>query len=385
MVIHPKNAVKLFGVLIMCACAVLVCTLFLNSNIDLARIEDQITGPEMATIYNLTVSSGNMTCAVTGGVLGLTTVVMLLFYVKHYIDTHKAELGILKALGYSNWKIAKEFWAFGLSVFMGTGIGFALAFVFMPMFYREQRNDGILPEIAVHFNPILIVYLIVLPALLFSVLAVLYAYRKLKRPALELITGKSKVKMRKAKPTEKKKKDIPFLKELKQSTLKSRFSLVFFIWFASFCYAATVVMSFSISDVGGSDMMAVMMAGIGVVLAVTTLFLAVTTVIGGNAKTIAMLRVFGYSERECGGAILSGYRPITYIGFALGTAYQHGLMRMMMYLFFDSDTMGLPDYHFNIQACLIALVSFVVLYELFMLIYGKRIKNIPLKEVMLDE
>ena len=112
MIIRPKDAVKLFGVLIMCACAVLICTLFLNSNIDLARIKDQITDPETMMLYDLTLSAGNVTSAVTGGALALTTVVMLLFYVKHYIDTHKPELGILKALGYSNWKIAKGFWVF---------------------------------------------------------------------------------------------------------------------------------------------------------------------------------------------------------------------------------------------------------------------------------
>jgi len=131
--------------------------------------------------------------------------------------------------------------------------------------------------------------------------------------------------------------------------------------------------------------MAVMMAGIGVVLAVTTLFLAVTTVIKGNAKTIVMLRVFGYSDRECSGAILSGYRPVTYIGFALGTAYQYGLMKLMMFLFFDNSVLGLPEYRFDMQAFIIALVSFVAIYELFMLVYAKRIQRIPLKEVMMEE
>ena len=144
-------------------------------------------------------------------------------------------------------------------------------------------------------------------------------------------------------------------------------------------------MSFSIGELGGSDMMAVMMAGIGVVLAVTTLFIAVTTVIKGNSKNIAMLRVFGYSDRECGNAILSGYRPVTYVGFAIGTAYQYGLMRMMIALYFDNDVLGLPEYSFDVQAFVIALVSFVVFYEAFMLIYRARIKRIPLKEIMQAE
>jgi putative ABC transport system permease protein len=384
MIIRPKDAVKLLGVLIMCACAVLICTLFLNYNIDLVRMEDQITTPALTAVYDVMVSSGNMVSAVTGGVLGLTTVIMLLFYVKHYIDTHSPELGILKALGYSNLKIAKEFWVFGLSVLAGTAIGFAAAFAFMPMFYEQQKN-GVPLDVTISFNPSLVLYLIILPAILFSLMSILYSYRRLKRPPLELIRGKGKVKVRKPKHIKQDKKDLPFLQELKRSILTSRFSLVFFIWLSSFCYAATIIMSFSISEVGGSDMMAAMMAGIGIVLAVTTLFIAVTTVIKGNAKTIAMLRVFGYSERECAGAILNGYRPVSYIGFTLGTLYQHFLMKLMMSVFYNDSTFELPEYNFNVRAFFIALVSFVILYELFMLVYSKKIRQIPLKEVMMEE
>ncbi|MCL2023896.1 MAG: ABC transporter permease, partial [Oscillospiraceae bacterium] len=163
----------------MCACAVLVCTLFLNYNIDLQRIKEQITTPETLLIFDATVSAGNMIGAVTGGALALTTIVMLLFYIKHYIDTNKPQLGILKALGYSNRKIATDFWVFGLSVFAGAVFGFVLAFALMPVFYR---NDGVLPDVSVHFNPELVVYLIIFPTIVFSALSILYSYRKLKRP-----------------------------------------------------------------------------------------------------------------------------------------------------------------------------------------------------------
>ena len=385
MIINPKDALKLLGISIMCACATLVCNLFLNSNIDLARIKEQITNPEIMFLYDLTVSSSNMTSAVTGGALGISTVFMLFFYIKHYIDTHKSELGILKALGYSNLKVAKSFWVFGLCVLIGTLVGFCLSFAFMPMFYREMRSDEKLPDITMHFNPVLILYLVILPALIFAVLAIIYSYFKLKRPALELIRGKAKIKIRKPKNNVKTDMQTPFLRDLKQSIVKSQFSLVFLIGFAAFCYAATVVMSFSIGEVGGSEMMAVMMAGIGIVLAVTTLFIAVATVIKGNAKNIAMLRIFGYSKRECSGAILNGYRPVTYIGFAIGTIYQHGLMLMMMKLFFDNEILGLPEYNFNIRAFIIALTSFIVLYEIFMAVYSAKIKGTSLKEIMQEE
>ena len=385
MVIRLKDAAKLFGVLLMCACAVLICTLFLNSNIDLTRIRYQITDPDAIMLYDLTQSSANVTSAVTGGALLLTTAVMLLFYIKHYIDAHRSELGILKALGYSNRKIAKGFWVFGLSVFAGTSIGFGLAFAFMPAFYEQMRSGGLLPDTPLHFNPELVLYLIVLPTLAFSLLAVLYSYRKLKRPVLELIRGNSVIAVRRLKQKDRQNSEESFLRDLKQSTVRSRFSLIFFIALSAFIYGSTTQMSFGIAEFGAGGLMAAMMVGVGFVLAVTTMFIAVTTVIRANGKTIAMLRVFGYSDRECGSAILNGYRPAACIGFALGTAYQYGLMQMMLFLFFNNDVIGVPEYGFDIRAFIISLFTYVVLYEGIMFVYTVRIKRIPLKEVMQDE
>ena len=379
MIVRPKDAVKLLGVLIMTACAALPCTLFLNSNLDMARIKDQITDPDLLALYDAIVTSGWLISSVAGGALLITTVIMLLFYIKHYIDTHKSELGILKALGYSDWKIAKGFWVFGFGVLAGTAAGFGVAFAMMPMFYREMRSDELLPEVPLHFNPELALFLVLLPALAFALLSIVYGLRKLKRPALELITGKGKEK----KPKSGRDKDGPFLRELRQSTVRSRGSLVFLIGFSAFCYADMVQMSFGVTEYA-SEMMSVMMMGIGLALASATLYIAVTTVIKANAKTLAMLRVFGYSDRECGGAILSGYRPTAYIGFAIGTAYQYGLMRMMMAMFAAGGAVDLPEYRFDVQALIITLVSFAVIYEIVMAVYTARIKRVSLKEIMLE-
>jgi putative ABC transport system permease protein len=381
MIIRPKDAVKLLGVLIMTACAVFVCTLFLNNNIDMTRIKDQIADPEIMVFYDTLVLSGKATSAVSGGALMLTTVVMLIFYIKHYIDTHKSELGILKALGYSNSKIAKSFWVFGSSVFAGTAIGFCCAFIMMPAFYRQNRSEGLLPDIPLHFNPALVFFLVILPSLAFALLAILYSNRKLKCPALELITGKNEGKHREKKQEIRQKKELPFLHDLKHSTVRSRKSLVFLIAFSSFCYSSMTQLSFSMRELS-SEMFAIMIIGIGFVLAFTTLFIAATTVVRANAKTIAMLRVFGYSDRECGKAILHGYRPTAYIGFAVGTAYQYGLLKVMVSLFFAQSVVDIPEYHFDVKALVVALVTFVLIYEAVMYVYTARIKRISLKEVM---
>lgn len=115
MIISIKDSFKLVGILVISACAVFVCALFLNYNIDVQGIESQITA-QARPLYDAVVMTGKVVSAVSGGCLLITSAVMMVFYIKHYIDSHRRELGILKAIGYSNLRIAREFWVFGLSV-----------------------------------------------------------------------------------------------------------------------------------------------------------------------------------------------------------------------------------------------------------------------------
>ena len=132
-----------------------------------------------------------------------------------------------------------------------------------------------------------------------------------------------------------------------------------------------------------SVMMGAMILIIGIILACTTLFLAITTVINGNKKTIAMMRVFGYSQKECCNALLGGYRPMGYIGFALATIYQYALLKIMVSAVFK-DIAGVPEYEFDFPAMVISLVSFLVIYEIVIYCYSEKIKKISVKEIMLE-
>ena len=382
MLIGIKNVSKLIGISIIACCAVLVCTMFLNFYFDIQLIENEITSELSMVFYNAQVSTAKVVCLVSGGCLLLTSVIMLFFYIKHYIDTHKKELGILKALGYSNLKIAKNFWVFGISAFIGTAVGFGGAFLIMPWFYALQNEDKILPEITINFHSSLLLYFVVLPTVCFSVLSICYAWHKLKKPVLLLLKDNLQAASKTQKHRIETSKEVSFIDDLKRNTLKSKKTLVFFIIFASFCFSAMTQMSFSMKDLS-SEMMGVMMLVIGLVLAFTTLFLAITTVINGNTKTIAMMRVFGYSQKECCRAILGGYRPMSYIGFVIGTVYQYGLLRLMVDVVFK-DMEGVPVYKFDFPVMFISLAVFIFVYEMTMYIYSEKIKKISVKEIMIE-
>ena len=382
MLVGIKNASKLTGISIIACCAVLICTMFVNFCFDVRLIENEITSELSMIFYHAQVSTVKVVCLVSGGCMLLTAVVMLLFYIKHYIDTHKKELGILKALGYSNQKIAKSFWVFGISTFIGTAIGYAGAFLIMPRFYALQNEDKLLPEIAVNFHPSILFYFVVLPTVCFSALSVCYAWYKLKKPVLLLLKDHLQTAAKTPHHRIEKNRELLFVEDLKRNTLKSKKALVFFIIFASFCFSAMTQMSFSMKDLS-SEMMGVMMLVIGLVLAFTTLFLAITTVISGNTKTIAMMRVFGYSQKECCRAILGGYRPMSYIGFVIGTGYQYGLLRLMVDIVFK-DFEDVPVYKFDVPVMLVSLVCFITIYEILMYVYSEKIKKISIKEIMIE-
>lgn len=377
MVVSVKDIFKMTGIIIISACAVFVCTLFLNYNIDLNSIEPLING-QTRPLYDALVTTGKVVSAVSGGCLLITSVIMLAFYIKHYIDSHRKELGILKALGYSNMQISKGFWTFGLSVFIGTSAGFAGARLLMPKFYEVQNEDKLLPEFDAEFHAELLVFLVLLPTAVFSLLSVIYGYLKMKTPVLDLLKGKADPKIGTVKGGE----NMPFLKDMKRATVCGRKSLVFFMGFAAFCYSAMVQMSIGMEKLA-SGMMALMTLMIGVVLAFVTLFIAVTTVVSSNAKSVSIMRVFGYSRGECSAAVLSGYRPAALIGFIIGTFYQYLLLKIAVTVLFK-NVENVPEFDFNFKALIIAAVSFAVIYEIVMCCFSRRIGKISVKEIMLE-
>lgn len=379
MLIGIKDMAKLFAISIVTCCAVFVCALFLNYNIDIVGIKDKITTPQGMIMYDAQVATGKVVVGVSGGCLVATTVVLLIFYVKNYIDSHGKELGILKALGYSDINVAKHFWVFGTSVFVGTVIGYAAAAAYMPTFYDVQNNMELFPQMQPEFHFFLTFSLIAFPTVFFMVLAVLYAFFKIKSPVLGLLKESQNVTIKVSKADE---RDLPFLTGLKKSTLKSRKTLVFFVGFSAFCFSAMTQMSMSMDDLS-SETFSFMIISIGLILAFMTLLMSLTSVVKSNTKTIAMMKVFGYSRKECSCAILGGYRPVSYVGFVIGTVYQYLLLKITVNVFF-ADFENIPEYTFNFKALAVSLAAFIAAYEIIIYCYSRKISGQSVKSIMLE-
>lgn len=386
MIIGIKDLKKLLAISVVVGCAVFVCVLFLNYNADIVGIKDEITSPQGLVMYDAIVLTGKVVAAVSGGCLLLTSVVLLLFYVKNYIDSHGKELGILKALGYSNLKVAGHFWVFGLSVLIGSVIAYIGAWLYMPAFYEIQNNMHFFPDVAPELHSELLCFFIVLPTVFFIGLSVLYAYFKMQSPVLNLLREVQEYRLGKgflqSAGRREPGKDMPFLQDLRKNTLRSRKILVFFVGFSAFCFAAMVQMSMSMDDLA-SESMALMIISIGLILAFMTLLLSLSSVMKANTKTIAMMKVFGYSRQECSRSLLGGYRPVSYLGFVIGTMYQYMLLRIMVSIVF-ADYEDIPEYGFDGKACMITLAVFILVYELVIYCYSRKIDRLSLKGIMME-
>lgn len=379
MLIGIKDMAKLLAISVVSCCAVFVCTLFLNHNIDIVGIKDEINTPQGMVLYEALVATGKVVAGVSGGCLVITTVIMMIFYIKNYIDSHGKELGILKALGYSKFRVAGYFWVFGVSVAVGSVLGYLGAWSYMPGFYKAQNKEGFFPDILPQFHPTLVFFLLFLPTAFFMLLAIGYAFCKMGCPVTDLLKEARKDRIKAAKKAW---RELPFLTDLRKTSLRSRKILVFFVGFSAFCFSSMTQMSLSMNALASEDFSWIMIS-IGLILAYMTLLMSLTSVVKANTKTIAMMKVFGYSERERDSAILGGYRPVSYIGFAVGTVYQYLLLRIMVDIVFAGYE-NMPEYSFHYKALAVSLAAFVVSYEFVIFCFAKKAGAQSVKSVMLE-
>ena len=319
-----KDIRKLVVVSIIGACAVFVANLFLNFYLDIEQLEISKTNPMMQTYYDAQVSLSWMVAMVSGVVLSLTSVLLMCFYIKQFVDDHREQLGILKALGYSNGLLAKRFWAFGLSFGAGALLGYFASFLMMGHFYDFRNEKRILPEITIHLHWQLLLALVIL-----------------------------------------------------------RKSILFFVVFGSMCFAAMVQLSFGLRDYT-DDIIQTMMIMIGLILSFSILFLSLGIVVSESRETLALMKAFGYTDRECQSHILAPYRFWAYLGFVLGTAYQYGIMEILIGVIKNTVPEKI-EHHFDGNVCFWTLLGFALIYESLFYLSNRKLQKQTIKEVLLAE
>ena len=380
MIVQLKDLRKAIAVVIVSFCAVFITTLFSNLYLDLKGLD--ITGFNIMQkkFYDAQLIVSKFVVIITGTVLSISAAVMLIFYIKQFIDDSKHKIGILKAQGYSNNFIASKFSIFGILVFLVSLLGYGSSHLFMPKFYESRNTDNILSELTINFHPQLLLIMVILPSLLFLVISIVYVLFNLNVPTTNLLKkiNSTNKKIRKRRFRQYKN----FFKELRATVLFSNKTLLFFVIFAALSFSSMIQMAFGMRDfVDGT--IRIMMMVIGVILSLSILLISLEVIANSNIKNISILNIRGYSKGECSRIVLSGYRVVAYIGFAIGTVYQYFLIKTLLTVLskkLDSET----TYNFDLISVIGSFIAFVLIYEIFILYYSNRIKDLNVKKIMMD-
>lgn len=195
---------------------------------------------------------------------------------------------------------------------------------------------------------------------------------------MDLLRGKTDATSKRV--SDKKEKKRGFLWEFAMQTVSSKKSLPFFVAFACFCFSAMVQMGIAMKELSPGAMGWIILL-IGVVLAVTTMLMAITSILRNSSKTVSLMKAFGYTAPEYTGTILGGYMPFSCLGFLIGTVYQYGLLKFMTELVFR-NVADMPVYHFDFTALWITLGIFIVCYIMIFVICLSILRRTALQAIM---
>ena len=138
-----------------------------------------------------------------------------------------------------------------------------------------------------------------------------------------------------------------------------------------------VQLSFGLRDYT-DDIIQTMMIMIGLILSFSILFLSLGIVVSESRETLALMKAFGYTD------ILAPYRFWAYLGFVLGTAYQYGIMEILIGVIKDTVPEKI-EHHFDGNVCFWTLLGFAVVYESLFYLSNRKLQKQTIKEVLLAE
>lgn len=248
-----KQSIRAVSVIILVLTATFISVLFAmyNANISLAYKAAELLpdNAEMLVQLDGKASMGNMIFIISMVSLGITSIVALIMYISRYIDENQASMGILKAMGYRNWQIARSYALFGLPVLAGAIPGFLIAYLLEPGFENLLNANVDMPNFERVFPLTILCLSIIAPAVFFTLCSVLTSRIKLHRPPLEMIRENTPLKTGVlARRYGRRNTNRPFLKELSSTVVRSNLILLFFVAFAGLAFGNQIQLGFAVSS-----------------------------------------------------------------------------------------------------------------------------------------
>jgi|LSQX01.2.fsa_nt_gb predicted lysophospholipase L1 biosynthesis ABC-type transport system permease subunit len=371
---------KNLAIVLICVCAVFVSLMFSNLFLDLNNTDMSLLNLQ-ETAFLEAQKDQCLIVLLTGGVtMSGIAIVMVVFFIRNFIKKNESQMGILKAIGYSNFKIALFNIKPALVAVVGCWLGYIIGILFLPTFYNLFQED--FPyQVAYNFQIVNLLVAIIGPAILFPIISFLYAFMALRKPALLMIR---KTKNMKFKKKEESISSTSFEKEMMFNSLRSNISLVIFVLLGSFSFSAMIQMAISMVELEVSGVSVAMIGVIGAILGTIAVAVPIDALAERNAKPIALLKSFGYSEKKCTLLLFAPYLLVAFLGFVFGTLYQFGLLSFIVNVTFK-NTEGMPIYNFSLIAFFVTMIAVILAFALFGFIFARKMSKVSFREVMVVE
>lgn len=191
-----------------------------------------------------------MIISLTGCILGAVAAITLYLAICAQMQRQSASLGILKALGYSKWRLSVSYAKSGVSVLLGAIAGYFLAFFLFPLTSSMLNVLLLLPQTGLRFYPVCFILLTLVPACVFAGIAVLIAARKLSLPALQLIQNRNERNLgRIASASAGRRQPKTFLKATSKAVVLNHLTAVFFVLFAGFAFCGDALLAITMAGI----------------------------------------------------------------------------------------------------------------------------------------
>lgn len=187
---------------------------------------------------------------------------LLIMTIVNSINTETAQIGVMKALGCTNWEISCGYFKYFIVILFPCLIGYAIGYLLLPEFSRAMMSDVIFPISSQNINLVIFILLTLCPAIVFSVLAWMVAVCKVKKPALELIrSGGKKRENSIVRNMNKNLKHRTYLKNLRKIIIFAKPFILLFVIFAGFALGVQTQFAFTMYGMT-SDITSKVMKGV---------------------------------------------------------------------------------------------------------------------------
>ncbi len=192
------------------------------------------------------------------GILSSIVVLMILISISESISKDYKKLGVLKALGYTNFEVCRRYLNYFTIVGFSTFLGYTLGKIIAVPFFKILYSNYSIPYIKTNFFDN-ILFLVFIPTLFCSIVALFYSMQKVRKPALSMIVGKNNKNSNiMVQILNKYSTKADFLKQTRKKLLFSRMIIVFFVAFSGFAFTVQALFAYSTYNISNNIVKSVM-------------------------------------------------------------------------------------------------------------------------------